>query len=88
MDSVVLTTDNAKTSEANKLRLELTSNLRLKNQVISMSHLSICYTCRNFKAEYGNTQLDYTHIPSSTSVSISIQDRSYSVEHINNFIHH
>ena len=34
MDSVVLTTANAKTSEANKLRLELTSNLRVENQVV------------------------------------------------------
>ena len=53
-----------------------------------MSHLSIYYTWRNFKAEYGNTQLDYTHIPSSTNVSILIPDGSYSVEDINNFIHH
>ena len=48
MDSVVLITANAKTSEANKLRLELTSNLRLENQVISMSHLSIYCTWSNF----------------------------------------
>ena len=88
MDSVVLTTANAKTLEANKLRLELTSNLRLENQIISLSKLSIYYTWRDFKAEYGTTQQDYSHIPSSTNVAILIPNGLYSVEDINNFIHH
>ena len=88
MDSVVLTTVNALNSERNKLRLKLTCNLRMKNLVISMSHLSIYCTWCNFKAEYRNTQFDYTHISSSAYVSISILDGSYSVEDIKNFIHH
>ena len=88
MDLIVSTSANAKTSEPHRLRLELTSNSRLESQVISMSRLRLCYTWRNINAEYGNTQLDYAHIPSSTNVSISIPDGSYSVEEINNFIHH
>ena len=62
MGSTVLSTANAKTSEPNRLRLELPNNLRLESQVISMSHLSIYYTWKNFKAEYGITSLRlYSH---------------------------
>ena len=48
MDSIVLTTVNSKTSENHKLRLESSNDLRLKESVVSLSHLSLHYTWDNF----------------------------------------
>ena len=57
MDSIVLTTANAGTSENHKLRLELSSDLRLKDSLVSLSHLSLYYTWNNFSDRYGKTEV-------------------------------
>ena len=88
MDLSILSTGNAKTSENHKLRLELISDLRLENAVISLSHLSLYYTWKNFLSKYNNVTCEYTHIPSNTLVKITIPDGSYSVRDLNNYIHH
>ena len=87
MDSIVLTTANAKTSEAHRLKLELSSILRLKDSLVSLSHLSLYYTWNNFEDKYGNTEFTYTHVPSGTNNQVNIPAGSYGVEDLNNFIH-
>ena len=87
MDSIVLTTANSKTSENHKLRLELSSDLRLNESVVSLSHLNLYYTWNNFSEQYGNNRFWYLHKPSGTTVRVIIPDGSYSVEDINNFLH-
>ena len=87
MNSIVLSTANAKTSESNRLRRSLTMPLRLQDNLISLSHCSIWYTWKNFTQAYGNTAFSYVHIPSNTQMSASVPDGSYSVRDINNFIH-
>ena len=88
MNTVVLSTANAKTDKNNVLRLNLTTNLKLENNLISLNHLNIYYNWKNFKAEYGNTAFEYTHVRSNIIYKVRIPDGSYSVSDLNNFIHH
>ena len=88
MNSIVLSTANAETGENHRLRLNLTSPVRLDGNLISLSHCSIYYNWRNLKAEYGNTEFFYTHHPSGTVIQATITDGSYSVEDISNFVYH
>ena len=88
MNSIVLTTANAKTEDSHKLRLYLTSDLKLENSLISLGHCSIYYNWKNFKAEYGNTEFLYEDLRTGFTVQATIPDGSYSVRDINNFIHH
>ena len=88
MNSIVLNTANAGTTEDHKLRLSLTSDLHLNNNLVSLSHCSIYYNWKNFKKEYGNTQFTIHHLPSTTIIVVDLPDGSYSVRDINNYIHH
>ena len=88
MDAIVLTTANSKTEDAHRLRLEFSSDLKLQDNLVSMSHLTLHYTWKNFSKKYDNTGLTYVHIPSGTTHVITIPDGSYSIRDVNNFIHH
>ena len=89
MDSIVLSSANAKTSENNRLRLKLSDIIKLENNVVSLSHCTIWYTWKNFRDIYGNTSgSSYKHLPSNTTVSLNIPEGSYSIRDINNYIHH
>ena len=57
-----MSTANSETDRNNVLRLNLTSDLRLEDNLVSLSHCSIYYTWKNFKSEYGNTDFSYTDL--------------------------
>ena len=88
MNSIVLSTANSKTDRNNVLRLNLTSDLKLEDNLVSLSHCSVYYTWKNFKREYGNTDFTYTDLQANVTYPITIPDGSYSIKDINHFIHH
>ena len=88
MNTITLSTANAKTDKNNVLLLPLSSPLKLEDNLISLTHCNIYYNWKNFKAEYGNTMFEYTSHRTKLTYKVRIPDGSYSVSDLNNFIHH
>ena len=60
MEILFMTTENSKTTDSNRFRLYFTNKLDLRgNKTVSLSNLSIYYTWKNIKEEYGNNNLNY-----------------------------
>ena len=51
-----MNTENSKTNEPHRFKLDLTDKLNLKNpnKSMALANLSIYYTCKNIKSEYNN----------------------------------
>ena len=49
-----MNTENSKTSESNRFKLDLRDKLNLKN--LNLANLSIYYTWKNIKSEYNNNR--------------------------------
>jgi hypothetical protein len=86
MDTIVLTTANSKTTESHKYSYKLTNAMKLDDQYICLSNLSMYYTWKNIKKEYHNDILSYT-IGNDISITTALPDGSYSVKDINNYLH-
>ena len=56
METIFINTENSKTSEPHKFRLNLTGNLNLKNPNKNIANLSIYYTWKNIKSENNNNK--------------------------------
>ena len=61
MKTIFMNTENSKTNEPVKFRLDLTDTLNLKNpkQDMALANFSIYYTWKNIKTEYNNNNLKY-----------------------------
>ena len=59
MDTILMNSENSKTSKPNVLIVQLTNklNLRMGEKVIALSNLSIFYTWKNIKSSYNNNKL-------------------------------
>ena len=60
-----MNTENSKTNEPHRFRLDLADKLNLKNPKKNMAlvNLSIYYTWENIKSEYNNNNLRFLHQP-------------------------
>ena len=58
METIFMNSENSKTSEAHRFRLDLTDKLNLKDPKKNMAftNLSIYYTWKNLKSEYDNNK--------------------------------
>ena len=58
MDTILVNSENSKTSESHVLILKLTDKLDLRRgeKNIALSNLSICYTWKNIKSSYNKTK--------------------------------
>ena len=56
METIFMNTENSKTNEPHRFRLDLTDKLNLKNpnKNMALANLSIYYTWKNIKTEYNN----------------------------------
>ena len=56
METIFMNTENSKTNEPHRFRLDLTDKLNLKNpnKNMALANLSIYYTWKNIKSEYKN----------------------------------
>ena len=54
-----MNTENSKTNEPHRFKLDLTDKLNLKNpnKNMALTNLSIYYTWKNIKTEYNNNKL-------------------------------
>ena len=58
METIFMNTENSKTSEPHRFKLDLTDKLNLKNpnKNMALGNLSIYYTWKNIKSEYNNNK--------------------------------
>ena len=58
METIFMNTENSKTSEPHRFKLDLTDKLNLKNpnKNMALANLSIYYTWKNIKSEYNNNK--------------------------------
>ena len=78
-----MNTENSKTNESHRFRLDLTDKLNLKNpnKNMAVANLSIYYTWKNIKSEYENkfkisapTWIDTFDLPDGSYSIADIQD--------------
>ena len=58
METIFMNTENSKTNELHRFKLDLTDKLNLKNQKknMALANLSIYYTWKNIKSKYNNNK--------------------------------
>ena len=58
MEAIFMNSENSKTSEPHRFKLDLTGKLNLKNpnKNMALANLSIYYTWKNIKSEYNNNK--------------------------------
>ena len=63
METIFTDTENSKTSEPHRFKLDLTDKLNLKNpnKNTALANLSIYYAWKNIKPKYNNNNLKFQH---------------------------
>ena len=58
METLFMNSENSKTSEPHRFRLDLTNKLNLKDpkKNMALANLTIYYTWKNIKSEYNNSK--------------------------------
>ena len=77
-----MNTENSKTNEPHRFKLDLTDKLNLKNpnKNMALANLSIYYTCKNIKWEYKNNKFKISAPPWNDT--FDLPDGSYSIADI------
>ena len=80
-----MNTENSKTSEPYKFKLDLTDTLNLKNpnKNMALANLSIYYTWKNIKSEYNNKKFKIS--TPTWNDTFDLPDRSYSIDDIQDY---
>ena len=85
MEAIFMNTENSKTSELHRFKLDLTDKFNLKkpNKNIALANLSICYTWKNIKSEYNNNKIKIS-MP-TWNETFGLPGGSYSIEAIQDY---
>ena len=77
-----MNTENSKTNEPHRFKLDLADKLNLKNpkKNIAVVSLSICYTWKNIKTEYNNNK--FTIFAPTCNETFDLLDGSYTIDDI------
>ena len=80
-----MNTENSKTSEPHRLKLDLTDKLNLKhpNKNMALANLSIYYTWKNIKSEYNNNKFKIS--APTWNDTFDLPDGSYSISDIQDY---
>ena len=80
-----MNTENSKTSETHRFRLELTDKLNLKNpnKNTALANLSIYYTWKSIKSEYNDNKFKIS--ASTWNDTFDLPDGSYSISDIQGY---
>ena len=80
-----MNTENSKTNEPHKFRLDLTDKRNLKNpkKIMALANLSIYYTWKNIKTEYKNNKFKIS--ASAWSETFDLPDGSYTFDDIQDY---
>ena len=81
-----MNTENSKTSEPHRFKLDLTDKLNLKDpkKNMALANLSIYYTQKNIKSEYNNNKFK-TSAPTWND-TFDLPDGSYSIADIQDYL--
>ena len=85
METIFMNTENSKTNESHRFRLDLTDNLNLKNpkKDMALANLSIYYTWRNIKTEYNSNKCKI--FAPTRNEAFDLSDGSYSIDDIQDY---
>ena len=85
MNTIFMNSENSKTSKPHVLILKLTNklDLRIGENIIALSNLSIYYTWRNMKNSYNNNK--FTISAPTWNDKFELHDGSYSVSDIQDY---
>ena len=85
MEAIFMNTENSKTSELHRFKLDLTDKFNLKNpnKNMALANLSICYTWQNIKSEYNNNKIKIS-VP-TWNETFGLPGGSYSIEGIQDY---
>ena len=85
MDTIIMNSENSKTSEHNVLVLKLTDKLGLTRgqKTVALSNLSIYYTWKNVKSSYSNNKFEI--FAPTWSEEFTLPDGSYSISDIQDY---
>ena len=80
-----MNTENSKTSEPHRFKLDLTGKLNLKNppKNIDLANLSIYYTWKNIKSEYNNNKFKISG--PTQNETFDLPDGFYSIDDIQEY---
>ena len=82
METIFMNTENSKTNESHRLRLDLADQLILKKNM-ALVNLSIYYTWKNIKSGYNNNKLT---ISSPTwNETFDLPDGSYTIDEVQDY---
>ena len=85
METIFMNTENSKTNESHRFKLDLTDKLNLKNPTenMALANLSIYYTWKNIKSEYKNNKFKIS--APTWNDTFGLPDGSYSIEDIQDY---
>ena len=85
METIFMNTENSKTNESQRFKLNLAHKLNLKNPKKNMAlvDLSIYYTWKNIKSEYKNNKFKIS--APTWNETIDLSDGSYSISDIQDY---
>ena len=80
-----MNTENSKTNEPHRFKLDLTDKLNLKNpnKNMALANLSIYYTWKNIKSEYNNNKFKIS--APTWNDTFDLPDGSYSIDDIQDY---
>ena len=84
METIFINTENSKTSEPHRFKLDLTDKLNLKNpnKNMALANLSIYYTWKNIKSKYSN---NFKISAPTWNETFDLPDGSYSIADIQDY---
>ena len=85
METIFINTENSKTTEPHRYKLDLTDKLNLKNpkKNMALANLSIYYTWKNIKSEYNNNKFKIS--APTWNDTFDLPDGSYSIADIQDY---
>ena len=85
METIFMNTENSKTNESHRFRLDLVDKLNLKNPKKNMAlvNLSIYYTWKNIKSEYNNNKFKIS--APTWNETFDLPDASYIIDDIQDY---
>ena len=85
METIFMNTENSKTNEPHRFKLDLEDKINLKNpkKNIVLVNLSIYYSWKNIKSEYNNNKFKIS--TSTWSETFDLPDGSYTIDDIQDY---
>ena len=85
MEAIFMNSENSKTSERNRFKLDLTDkpNLKHSKKNMALANLSIYYTWKNIKSEYKNNKFKIS--APTWNDTFDLPDGSYSISDIQDY---